>query len=178
MPRCVRRPVCRSPTLVVPVQSPKPWTLTSRAFPRMVRNNTGLRRSDFNITNGDVFTWREVWPVIADALGMKVGSPEPHSLKAEMPQHNAEWAAIVKKYKLAAPPDLETFVGKSFEFTDSIFAYGVKQPPPPMIVSTIKARKAGFEDCVDTEDMFRKWFTYYQEHRLLPPRHAFTFEMQ
>lgn len=132
----------------------------------------------FNITNGDVFTWREVWPVIADALGMQVGAPEPISLRTEMPRHNAAWAAIVKKYKLAAPPDLETFVGKSFEFADSIFAYGVKQPPPPMIVSTIKARQAGFHDCVDTEDMFRKWFTYYQEHRLLPPRQAFAFEMQ
>jgi nucleoside-diphosphate-sugar epimerase len=124
----------------------------------------------FNITNGDVFTWREVWPTIADALGMKVGSPEPQSLQSEMPRHNTEWAAIVRKYNLAAPPDLETFVGKSFEFADAIFAYGLTSPPPPMIVSTIKARQAGFHDCIDTEDMFRKWFTYYQERRLLPPR--------
>jgi len=124
----------------------------------------------FNITNGDVFTWREVWPVIADALGMKVSDPEPQSLRTTMPAQNAAWAAIVKKYNLASPPDLEAFVGKSFEFADSVFAYGVKQPPPPMIVSTIKARQAGFHDCMDTEDMFRKWLTYYQEHRLLPAR--------
>ncbi|MGA2411261.1 MAG: SDR family oxidoreductase [Candidatus Binataceae bacterium] len=123
----------------------------------------------FNITNGDVFTWREVWPVIADALGMKPGPPEPLSLKQEMPRHNAEWAAIVSKYNLNAPADLEAFVGKSFEFADSIFAYGAKEPPPPMVVSTIKARQAGFHDYIDTEDMFRKWFRIYQDRRLLPP---------
>jgi nucleoside-diphosphate-sugar epimerase len=124
----------------------------------------------FNITNGDVFTWREVWPVIADALGMKAGEPEPHSLRTEMPKHNKQWAAIVKKYDLAAPSELETFVGKSFELADAVFAYGLKTPPPPMIVSTIKARQAGFHDCMDTEDMLRKWFAWYQDHRLLPPR--------
>ena len=27
----------------------------------------------FNVTNGDVFTWRAVWPAIAEALGMETG---------------------------------------------------------------------------------------------------------
>jgi len=123
----------------------------------------------FNVTNGDVFTWSEVWPVIADALGMKAGQPEALSLKREMPRHGAEWAAIVARYNLRAPVDLEAYVGKSFEFADSIFAYGANRPPPPMIVSTIKARQAGFHDCMDTEDMFRKWFRVYQDESLLPP---------
>jgi hypothetical protein len=38
-----------------------------------------------------------------------------------------------------------------------------------MIVSTIKARQAGFHDCMDTEDMFQKWLRRFQELRLLPP---------
>ena len=33
----------------------------------------------FNITNGDVFVWQNVWLAIADALGMEVGPPEPCS---------------------------------------------------------------------------------------------------
>ncbi|NOT56148.1 MAG: NAD-dependent epimerase, partial [Deltaproteobacteria bacterium] len=41
--------------------------------------------------------------------------------------------------------------------------------PPAMLVSTIKARQAGFHECMDTEDMFRKWFKRFQELRLLPP---------
>jgi hypothetical protein len=38
-----------------------------------------------------------------------------------------------------------------------------------MLVSTIKARQAGFHDCIDTHDMLRKWFKRFQDSRLLPP---------
>src|SRR5207249_1575167 len=123
----------------------------------------------FNITNGDVFVWTEVWPAIAGALGMKVGAPEPQSLKEAMPKRAAEWKEIVRKYALKAPDDVMSFVGGSFEFADAVFGYGASETPPPMIVSTIKARQAGFNDCMDTEDMFRMWFKRYEESRLLPP---------
>jgi nucleoside-diphosphate-sugar epimerase len=123
----------------------------------------------FNITNGDVFVWQNVWPVIAEAVGMQVGPPEPLSLAQEMPKREAEWAAIVQKYGLRAPTSLQAFVGESFSLTDFCFAYGADHPPPPMIVSTIKLRQAGFHECMDTEDMFRKWFRRFQDLRLLPP---------
>ena len=123
----------------------------------------------FNATNGDVFVWQNVWPAIAEALGMEVGPPQPLSLAKEMPKHEAEWAAIVKKYDLRAPTSLQEYVGQSFIFTDLIFAYGAEKLPPAMLVSTVKARQAGFHDCMDTEDMFRKWFRRFQDLRLLPP---------
>ncbi len=110
-----------------------------------------------------------VWPTIADALGMDVGPPEPLSLAREMPKREAEWAAIVRKYNLRAPTSLHEFVGQSFIMADLVFADGTPQLPPAMLVSTIKARQAGFHDCMDTEDMFRKWFRRFQELRLLPP---------
>lgn len=123
----------------------------------------------YNITNGDVFVWRNVWPTIADALGMKVGPPEPHRLAEEMPKREAEWAAIVRRYDLQAPTSLQDYVGQSFFFADAVFAHSAQQPPPAMLVSTIKARQHGFHECIDTEDMFRKWFKRFQELRLLPP---------
>ena len=123
----------------------------------------------FNITNGDVFEWHNVWPTIADALGMQVGPPEPLSLAREMPKREAEWAAVVQKYDLRAPTSLRAFVGESFSLADFCFAYGLDHTPPPMLVSTIKLRQAGFHDCLDTEDMLRKWFGRFQELRLLPP---------
>jgi nucleoside-diphosphate-sugar epimerase len=124
----------------------------------------------FNITNGDVFVWQNVWPAIADALGMKIGAPEPHSLGEEMPKREAEWAALVKKYQLRSPTSLREFVGQSFIVADFSFGYGSRDPsPPPMLVSTIKLRQAGFHECMDTEDCFRKWFKRFQELRWLPP---------
>jgi len=123
----------------------------------------------FNITNGDLFVWQNVWPTIADSLGMEVGPPKPLSLAQEMPKREAEWAAIVQKYNLRAPTSLKDFVGQSFIFADLIFAYGSQQLPSAMLVSTIKARQTGFHECMDTEDMFRKWFKRFQDLRLLPP---------
>lgn len=123
----------------------------------------------YNITNGDVFVWQNVWPTVADALGMEVGPPQLCCLAEEMPKRESEWAAIVKKYNLNAPPSLRDYVGQSFFFADAIFAYGVKALPAAMLVSTIKTRQHGFHDCMDTEDMFRKWFKRFQELRLLPP---------
>jgi len=123
----------------------------------------------FNITNGDVFEWQNVWPTIAEALGMRVGPPEPLSLAREMPKREAEWAAVVRKYDLRAPASLRAFVGESFSLADFCFASGLEHIPPPMLVSTIKLRQAGFHDCLDTEDMLRKWFRRFQELRLLSP---------
>jgi len=125
------------------------------------------RNEIFNLTNGDVASWEDLWPTIADALGMETGPPEPISLGIEMPKREAEWAAIVRKYNLRAPANLYAFVGESFFFADACFASLAKVRP--MLVSTIKARQAGFQDCIDTQDMLRKWFKRFQDSRLLPP---------
>ncbi len=127
------------------------------------------RNETFNSTNGDVFVWQNVWPTIADALGMEVGPPEPMCLTEEMPKHAAEWAAIVDKYQLKAPRNMLDFVGGSFELTDLSFAYGASEPPPPIVVSTIKIRQAGFHECMDTEDMFRNLIKRYQDLGWIPP---------
>ncbi|MGO9263985.1 MAG: SDR family oxidoreductase [Candidatus Binataceae bacterium] len=131
-------------------------------------NTPACRNEIFNITNGDVFVWDEVWPTIAESLGMKAGPPAPLALATDMPRHAAEWAAIVRKYRLRAPEDIHTFVGESFHLADFVFNTGAKTPGVTL-VSTIKARQAGFADCVDTEDMLRKWFRRFQDLRLLPP---------
>jgi nucleoside-diphosphate-sugar epimerase len=31
----------------------------------------------FNITNGDVFEWRDLWPALAETLGVEVGPDRP-----------------------------------------------------------------------------------------------------
>jgi nucleoside-diphosphate-sugar epimerase len=122
----------------------------------------------FNVNNGDVFEWRQVWPAIAETLGMTVGPDEPRSLAREMPAREAEWRAIVRKYGLRAPERLAEFVGQGFIYADGQFAYGARRTPPTTLVSTIKARQFGFADCIDTEDMFRTWFRRFQERGWLP----------
>lgn len=127
------------------------------------------RDQAFNITNGDVFVWQNVWPAIADALGMEPGPAQPQSLGSTMPARAGEWDRVRAKYNLVSP-DLRAFIGESFHYADFCMAYGVERSVPPAIVSTVKIRRAGFHDVIDTEDMFRKSFREFQDARLLPPR--------
>lgn len=125
------------------------------------------RNEAFNVTNGDVFTWENVWPAIADALDMKAGDAAPLSLAKTYPQWIAPWDAMRRKYDLIAP-GLEAFVGLSFQYADYSMRYGQTQPGPPSIVSTVKINQAGFTKMMDTEQMFRKWFRHARSSRLLP----------
>lgn len=122
----------------------------------------------FNVTNGDVFVWQNVWPTIANVLGMEPGPNRPQSLAQTMPPRANDWQQIVRKYHLTAP-DLDSFVGLGFQYADFCFAYGAETPPPPVLVSTVKIRSAGFHSYMVTEDMFVKWFRHLQNDRLLPP---------
>ncbi|MDE2378144.1 SDR family oxidoreductase [Bradyrhizobium sp.] len=125
------------------------------------------RNETFNVTNGDVFTWENIWPAIADALDMNPGKPVPLSLAKAYPDWIAPWEALRRKHNLASP-GLAEFVGLSFQYADYSMRYGHAESGPPSIVSTVKINRAGFTEMMDTEDMFRKWFAQARDQRLLP----------
>jgi len=126
------------------------------------------RNEIFNVTNGDIFVWQNVWPAIADALGLAPGEAKPLSLDQEIRPREADWSRIRATHGLRAP-NLKDFVGLSFEYADYQTGYGRTEPGPPAIVSTIKLMQAGFTEVMDTEAMFRKWFAAFQAKKLLPP---------
>jgi nucleoside-diphosphate-sugar epimerase len=120
----------------------------------------------FNITNGDVFEWRSVWPAIARTLGVDVGPDEPTSLAAYIRENADVWGKIVAKYGLASG-DLRLFVGQGDQHADFAFAYGAPAGPVAF-VSTIKLRKAGFNAAVDTRDAFCDALQSFIDRKLLP----------
>jgi len=121
----------------------------------------------FNLTNGDVFEWRNLWPAIADALGVEPGPDEPRSLGAWMPEQADAWARIAGRHGLREPR-LAALMGESHHYADLCFNHGADAPPDPRFVSTIKIRQAGFGACFDTEDTLRFWIGALQRRRLLP----------
>lgn len=123
------------------------------------------RNETFNVTNGDVFTWPNIWPAIADAVGMRPGPDEPFLLQSV---GRADWDQVRQRYGLVSPA-LAEFVGLSLEYADYQMRYGHTEPGSPALVSTIKITQAGFHEVMDTEIMFRKWFKLFQKKRLLPP---------
>jgi nucleoside-diphosphate-sugar epimerase len=125
------------------------------------------RNEAFNVTNGDVLVWENIWPAIADALGMKPGKSVPLSLVKASANWAAPWDVLRRKHNLVSPA-LKEFVGLSFQYADYSMRYGHSEPGPPSIVSTVKIHRAGFTEMMDTEEMFRKWFAEARKQRLLP----------
>ena len=130
-------------------------------------DTTMARNETFNVTNGDVFVWENIWPAIADAAGMQTGPAEPFSLRSLLETAGPAWDAIRARHGLVSP-SLPDFVGLSLEYADYQMRHGFAEPGPPSFVSTVKINQAGFHETMDTEAMFRKWFRVFQEKRLLP----------
>jgi len=132
-------------------------------------SSPAARDETFNIANGDVFTIREVWPAIAEAMGMEAGEERPQMLTEALPAQAERWAELVERHELRAPRDLDAFLGQSAIYCDGLFGAPY---PQPLLMSTIKLRQAGFADCVDTELMFRRLLEQMTADRLLPPAPA------
>jgi nucleoside-diphosphate-sugar epimerase len=125
------------------------------------------RNEIFNVTNGDVFVWPNVWPAIAASLGFAAGDHVPLCLDREIRPREPEWAEICKEHGLASG-SLKDFVGLSFEYADHTMGYGRTEAGPPALVSTVKLMQAGFTEVIDTEAMFARAFAEMQAKKLLP----------
>ena len=121
----------------------------------------------FNITNGDILIWPNVWPTVAEHFGLELGTTRPETLVQTMPAKETLWAEIVARRGLQQLT-LEQMIGGSWQFLDRAMRAHA-EPAPPSLVSTIKLRQAGFGDCLDTEDSLRFWFSEMQREKLLPP---------
>jgi nucleoside-diphosphate-sugar epimerase len=125
------------------------------------------RNQVFNITNGDVFQWADLWPSLAATLGVETGPPQTLFLAKEAPAREALWQQIVRRHKLV-PTTLQGLAGDSFHYADFVLAPRQTTPPPPVLLSTIKLRQAGFGACADTGAVLRRWLGWLQTHRYLP----------
>lgn len=115
----------------------------------------------FNITDGDYFRWEHMWPRIGRMLGMEVVPPTPTPLATYMTDKGPLWEAMTRKYGLQTEVPYDKLV--SWAFGDFIFNSGFDN-----ISSTIKARRAGFAACIDTEQMFAELFDELEAKRVIP----------
>jgi len=134
------------------------WAATSEA----------ARNQVFNVANGDVFVWRDLWPAIADCMGMAMGDDHTMSLADFFADRHDAWTALVTRHGLVAPQALDAFLGQSAIYADMLLGHGRRGPALPQLVSTIKIRQAGFGACVDTELVVCRLLRTLQERRLLP----------
>jgi nucleoside-diphosphate-sugar epimerase len=127
----------------------------------------GARNEIFNITNGDVFHWRGLWPAIAAVMGVEPAPDERRSMVAFMAGRGAAWSELVAAHDLRAI-SLPELCGESDQYADFLFGYGLEVRPPYGLLSTIKIREAGFDRFYDTEKTVTYWLRDLIERRVLP----------
>ncbi len=119
------------------------------------------RNEVFNITNGDYFRWRHLWPRIAAMFDMSTADPIPTPLPVYMADKAPVWEAIVRKHGLQPLPYDQV---SAWPFADAV----LRLMEFDNMLSTIKVRRAGFHDCIDTEEMFKNFFAGLRKDRVIP----------
>jgi nucleoside-diphosphate-sugar epimerase len=115
----------------------------------------------FNIANGDLFRWSELWPKIARAFDLEVAPPLQMSLDTVMADKEPLWGDMTAKYDLKASyADVS-----SWAFGDFVFSWDYD-----MFADTSKARRFGFHEYVETEAMFLRIFEEFRERKIIPAR--------
>jgi nucleoside-diphosphate-sugar epimerase len=117
----------------------------------------------FNIVNGDVFRWRQMWPVVAEGLGV---APAPYPGHAQpLEQRFAEagplWDRMVKKYDLRPNP-LERIA--SWWHTDGDLGRQTET-----FADMTKSRSYGFLAAQDSRRSFLDLFEELRRERIVPP---------
>lgn len=121
----------------------------------------------FNITNGEVFDLRDMWPALADTLGIETGPDTPLSMAEYLPARADVWDRIVADDNLRPIPLLD-LLGESHHYADlCLNAFG-EAPPPPTYLSTVKLRQAGFNGAMNTEASFCHWLRLLMDRHVLP----------
>ena len=136
--------------------------LLARAM-RWMATDPKCANQSFNITNGDLIRWKNLWPVFADYFGMKLGSVKTIKLGQVMPDKAATWQQITEKYCLKTNSYDDFVVWPTWSYGDFVFG-----PAFDIASSTIKARQFGFHDCMNTGRMFIDLFDFYRREKIIP----------
>ncbi|AGP33927.1 NAD-dependent dehydratase [Sorangium cellulosum] len=118
------------------------------------------RNQAFNINNGDMFRWSEMWPKIARMFDMEAAPPLPMPLADVMADKEPLWNAMIEKHGLARHPYRDV---SSWRFGDAVFSWDYD-----VVADGSKARRLGFHEHVETEAMFRGLFEDLRRRRIIP----------
>lgn len=122
--------------------------------------NPNCANQAFNITNGDLFRWNDLWPKIANYFEIEAAPPLQMSLQTVMADKEPLWKSIEEKYSLNRH-DYQDL--SSWAFGDAVFAWDYD-----FFGDGTKARRYGFHEFVDTEQMFYNLFDELKVKRIIP----------
>ncbi|GAB2578008.1 SDR family oxidoreductase [Streptomyces capparidis] len=113
----------------------------------------------FNINNGDLFRWNDMWPRLARFFDLETAPPVPLSLAEVMADKEPVWQRMTEKHGLTASYKEVS----SWAFGDFVFSWDYD-----LFADGSKARRLGFHEFVDTEAMFLDIFADFRRRRIIP----------
>jgi len=134
-------------------------SLLARAM-KFIAATPACRNEAFNVTNGDVVSWRALWPRIAAYFGTAAGDVRPFSLHEWSRDKQPVWDKIVRQYGLAPTPLDEV---ADWAFADFHWAQGYD-----VVSDSSKLQQAGFTETIDSADMLLTHLARYREAKVLP----------
>jgi nucleoside-diphosphate-sugar epimerase len=115
----------------------------------------------YNITNGDIFRWEQIWPKLAEYFGVAVDSPITFPLAEFMEDKEETWAAIVKKYDLKRHTIKEL---ANWPFGDFIF-----NVEADAFFDVNKFRREGFNEMkIESFESFKNTFDELKANKVIP----------
>jgi nucleoside-diphosphate-sugar epimerase len=121
------------------------------------------RDQAFNTVNGEVFRWRQLWPRLAEGMGVEAatypGAPTP--LEGRMDHANEIWDRLVKEHDLV--PYRATDLA-SWWHTDADLGREMET-----FADMSKSRALGFLDYQDSAGSFLDLFDRLRAERIIPP---------
>ncbi|MGN7771957.1 SDR family oxidoreductase [Phyllobacterium sp. 22552] len=125
-----------------------------------IATNPQCGNQAFNINNGDLFRWSELWPRIAQYFGLDVAPPLPMSLNVIMADKAKLWEQMVEKHGLAPTPYSDV---SAWGFGDFVFGWDYD-----FFADGTKLRRAGFHEYIHTEEMFLRVFDDLKARKIIP----------
>ena len=122
--------------------------------------NSQCANQAFNMTNGDLIRWNDLWPKIAAYFEMETAPPLQMPLQTIMADKEEVWKSIQEKYQL----EKHSYQAlSSWGFGDFVFSRDYD-----FFSDGTKARRMGFHEFIDTEKMFFDLFDQLKEKKVIP----------
>ncbi|MCW5620339.1 MAG: SDR family oxidoreductase [Burkholderiales bacterium] len=114
----------------------------------------------FNVTNGDLLRWENLFPRLARFFDMELAAPRHINLVRTRADKEAVWQRLAQRHGLVPHPYAQL---AGWAFGDFVFGSDYD------IISDMgKARRAGFCESLDSEQMFLDLFTQFRAARVIP----------
>lgn len=119
----------------------------------------------FNVNNGDVFRWHDIWPALAAFFGLPAAGPQAARLPEFLAANANTWQRLTSTHELQPFPYERVARWAQGDYTAPNSRFACEYD----VVSDLsKARRFGFIEGIDSAAMFVRMFERFRRDRIIP----------